>query len=424
MTDHLVALGVAPAGTEWFRDLGRWAATGEVPVELVRCVGIDEVRRRLLERPWSVVVVDTASPGLDRDLVATAEELDVPVVGVRSTAGADGPPGLRQLLDAPLTVAETTATLLEVARSIPAAASLPEPPHTQPPVDGSGRLVAVTGPGGAGSSVLAMALAQHLGDVDHPDEVLLADLALHADLGMFHAATDVVPGLQELVEAHQVGRPAPASLDELTWASPDRGYRLLLGLRRHRDWTVLRPRAFEAPIDSLLARHRLVVADVEADLEGVDETGSTDIADRNLAARAVTARADIVVAVGDASLHGVQSLSRTLGDLLDHGIEPERILTVVNRAPRSRRRRAAITRAIGDLVAARRAAADGVAGTLHIAISRSLETALVDPARLPGSFASSLGPAVRARLDGVPPRSGTDELLPEPIAPGSLGLTD
>ncbi len=422
MSGQIVALGTAPAGAEWFRDLGRWAATGEVPVELVRCVGVEELRTRLGDRPWSVVVVDTGSPGLDRDLLAAAEELDVPVIGVRSTTGADGPPGLGHVLTTPLGIEDTTATLLDVARAVPLTAAVPEPPAAVESLDEPGRLVTVLGPGGAGASVIAMGLAQSLGDVGRPDDVLLADLALHADQGMLHAASDVVPGLQELVEAHQVGRPAPGSLDDLTWSSPDRGYRLLLGLRRHRDWTVLRPRALDAAFDSLLGRHRFVVADVDDDLEGAEETGSTDVADRNLLARTATARADLVVAVGDASLHGVHGLTRSISDLLDHGVDADRIVTAVNRAPRSRRRRAALARAIGDLVASRRATIDGLAAPVFVPSSRSIETALVDPARLPDGFAANLARAVWAgleRLDAPEPPGA-----PEPIAPGSLGFAD
>ncbi|MEO1062985.1 MAG: hypothetical protein AAFZ07_16355 [Actinomycetota bacterium] len=423
MTGHLVALAAAPAGAEWFRDLGRWAATGEVPVELVRCVGVEELRRRLGERPWSVAIVDTASPGLDRDLLAAAAELDVPVIGVLATTGADGPPGLEHVLATPLVVDETTAALAAIARSVPSAAVLPEPPPPDEALDEPGRLVAVSGHGGAGTSVLAMALAQALGGDGRPDDVLLADLALHADQGMLHAATDVVPGIQELVEAHQVGRPSPSSLDDLTWASPDRGYRLLLGLRRHRDWTVLRPRALDAALDSLLARHQLVIADLDDDLEGADETGSTDIADRNLLARTTADRADLVVAVGRASLHGVHHLARTVGDLLDHGVEVGRILPVVNRGPRARRRRAALTRALGDLVAGRRTTADGLAAPVFVSVSRAVETALVDPARLPDGFAAPLARAVRSRLASLDAPVATGA-VPEPIAPGSLGLSD
>lgn len=415
---RLVALGTAPPGTGWFRAVGRWAATGEVPIELARCVGVDEVRRRLDERPWSVVIVDTASPGLDRDLLVTARELGVPVIGIRAAGGPEGPPGLGTVLDTDIGPGELTDAILAVARSIPSVAEVPATPAP----DGvlrAGRLIGVTGAGGTGASVTAMALAQGLGG--ERDDVVLADLALHADLGMLHGATDVVPGIQELVEAHQVGRPAPTALDELTWSSEDRGYRLVLGLRRHRDWTVLRPRALAAAIDSLLAHHGLVVADVDADVEGVDETGSADVADRNVLARTVADRADLIVVVGLDDLHGVHGLARTIGELCEHGVEPSRLLPVVNRAPRGRRRRAAVAQALGELVRARRGQPDGVPAPVFVGTSRSLETALVDPARLPDAFASVVVEAARARLESLPARSPEAE-GPTPITPGDLGI--
>ena len=76
--------------------------------------------------------------------------------------------------------------------------------------------------------------------------VLLADLNLDADQAALHDARDVVPGVAELVDAHRGGQPSADEIRTLTFRVPSRSYHLLLGLRRHRDWTVLRPRAFEA----------------------------------------------------------------------------------------------------------------------------------------------------------------------------------
>ena len=56
-------------------------------------------------------------------------------------------------------------------------------------------------------------------------------------------------------------------------SSPTGGYHLLLGLRRHRDWTAVRPHAFAAGLDGLRRAFRVVVADVDADLEGERTTG-------------------------------------------------------------------------------------------------------------------------------------------------------
>src|SRR5206468_4246056 len=99
---------------------------------------------------------------------------------------------------------------------------------------------------------------------------------------------DVVPGIQELVEAHRNGAPSTVEVRSLTFDVVDRGYHLLLGLRRHRDWVSIRPRAFDAALDGLRIAYKAVVADLHADFEGDNECGSLDVEERNLFARAVT----------------------------------------------------------------------------------------------------------------------------------------
>ena len=96
------------------------------------------------------------------------------------------------------------------------------------------------GTGGTGRSTVAAAVAQGLAsDPRNLDLVCLADLALHAEQAMLHGAADVVPGLLELVEAHRSGAPSIDEVRSLTWHVAERDYHLLLGLRRHRDWTAV-----------------------------------------------------------------------------------------------------------------------------------------------------------------------------------------
>src|SRR4029453_8698916 len=173
------------------------------------------------------------------------------------------------------------------------------PATAEPPGAWRGRLVAVTGAGGVGRSTLAMALAAGLA-ADPRDRglVALADLALHGHQALLHDAGDVVPGLLELVEAHRASALPPPQVRALCFGVPERGYDVLLGLRRHRDWTALRPRAVDAALDALRGAYRSVVADVDADVEGEDQCGSVEVEDRNVLARHTLRDADLVPVVG------------------------------------------------------------------------------------------------------------------------------
>ena len=173
--------------------------------------------------------------------------------------------------------------------------------------------------------------------------MLLADLALDADQGVLHHAPDVVPGLPELVEAHRAGSLSASAIHSMVFDVHERGYHLLLGLRRRRGWASLRPR-LEAALDSLLAAYPIVVGDVDPDVDGHHECGSFEVEERNALSRAAPARAEATVVVGSATIGGLHGLAEVLDDLCEHGLDPGRIVPVVNHSPRSPRERAAIAR--------------------------------------------------------------------------------
>jgi hypothetical protein len=136
----------------------------------------------------------------------------------------------------------------------------------------------VCGPGGTGTSTVAMALAKALaGDVTNAGMILLADLARHAEQGVIHDAGDVVPGIQEVVDAHRNGRPSTDDIRAMTFTFSGRQYHLLLGLRRSAAWATIRPRAFEASLASLCGAFRVVICDSDSDLEGESDGGSIDV---------------------------------------------------------------------------------------------------------------------------------------------------
>jgi hypothetical protein len=435
-TDRYVLLGLAPGRADWFRTLGQWANAAVLPAEFIRCVSVEEVRARLRSsRSFSAVLVDASAPGIDRDLVGEASSVGATVLVVDANRARDW----RELgAAAVLAPAFSRDELLEVLAATAAPvgpAVLEDAVSASEPASAVGPLLAVTGPGGTGASSVAIALAQGLatgeggaavrpartggGGPARPD-VLLADLCLVADQAMLHDARVLVPGLQEVVEAHRSARPTAEQLRDQTFEVPARGYRLLLGLRRQRHWVSLRARAFAATLDSLVRSADVVVADVEADVEGEAECGSPDVEERNLLARATLARADVVVVVGEPSMKGTYALVRTLGELLGFGVEPERLLPVLAGAPRSPRVRAELTATLAELLAASVGAVGRqLAPPLHLP-ARDVDAALRDGVALPAVLARTTTRAVATRLARTGDRAAIGEPEPVPVRPGEL----
>jgi hypothetical protein len=279
-------------------------------------------------------------------------------------------------------------------------------------------IAAVTGPGGTGASTAAVALAQGVAaDVRSRGGVLLVDLCLHAEQAMLHDARDVVPGIQELVDVFRSGRPGGDEIRSMTFAVPERGYSLLLGLRRSRSWSTLRPRAFEAAVDGLRRTHRVIVADVDHDLEGEDEGGSVDVEERNVMARTAVGAADVVFAVGAPGLKGLHALAGVIGEVLSFGVPGGRLVPVINRAARNARVRAELTHALSQLLPAWAGA--GMVSPVFLP-ERRVDDAFRDAIRLPDALVAPLvgaWEAVRAAAAEDVRRPAEPEL----VTPGSLG---
>ena len=430
-SERFVVLGLAHVRSTWFAQVSQWATAAALPVDFVKCVSIDEVRARLASgRAFSALLVDAGIVGVDRDLIDLAARISCSTLLVDdgSLRAEWAELGVAAVLPADFDRQQFRSVLDQHALPIgtvttPSARSDSRPPDH--PERWQGRLVAVTGSGGTGSSTMAMALAQGLGrDVRNRSLVLLADLALDADQAMLHDARDIVPGVQELVDAFRHGSPPSEEIRALTFGD-GHPYRVLLGLRRHRDWSVLRPRSFRAALDGLRSAFTQVVADIDPDLEGEAACGSIDVEERNLMARTVAAQADVVVVTALAGPQGLHRLGRVLGDLRELGVPDTRLLPIVNRAPRSPRARAEITRALADLLAARSQpdTVSALASPLFVAEHRRIDAAIRDGLGVPSSLAASVTAAVASLADRVAhePRRATDPGEPEAIRPGSLG---
>ncbi|MEO6629661.1 MAG: hypothetical protein ABIP03_13970 [Aquihabitans sp.] len=421
--DRYVVLGLAHVRSTWFTEVARWSTSGSVPVEFVKCVSTEELRARMRSgRPFSAALLDGRLPAVDRDLMAGLQ--DSGVVPLVVEAGPGGPDwvalGARATLALPLERAALLDALTEHARLIGAVDQhIAQPGDLPLPPAWLGRLVAVTGRSGAGTSTIAAALAQTLADDPrNGGDVVLADLARHAHQALLHDARDVVPGIQDLVEANRTGRPSADEVRRLSFDVPARGYRLLLGLRRPSDWITIRSRAFGAALEGLRSSARVVVADIDADLEGEAATGSLDIEDRNLLARTVVDRADVVVVVSTPTTTGLHNLILQLADLRANGVPGDRILVVVNRAPRGARTRAGLARAIANLSGAP-TQPDPHVGPVFVTERRNVDHIHRDLARFPGGLADPPGTAVRAMFERLGPRPTATE--PVAVAVGSLG---
>jgi hypothetical protein len=282
----------------------------------------------------------------------------------------------------------------------------------------SAPLFAVCGPGGTGASTVAMALAQGLAsDPAYGNRVLLADLARRGDLAMLHDAVDLGPGLQELVDAHRLGRPDVDEIWRSTFQVESRGYRLLLGLRRPEAWSALRPRSIDTSLDGLCSTFRVVVTDIAADFEGEDQSGSMDVEERNYLSRAAALRAVVVVAVGAPGLKGIFSLANLIRDLAHLGVPGERVLAVVNRSPRHPRARAESARALATLLEGA-----GIETAMSSPVNlpeRKVEEHIRSGSALPGAIVEPVtraSVALAERLaDSAPPT-----FEPVRVTPGSL----
>ena len=428
-TDRYVVLGLARARAAWFGQVARWATAAALPVDFVKTVSGEEVRARLHSgRPFSALLVDGGLAALDRDLIDLAGRHGCAVIavddgrsarswrdlGVAAVLPADVERGV--LLDALRAVAQPIARRDD-------SADLPDPVDPAP-ARWRGRSVAVTGSGGVGRSTLAMAIAAGLAaDSRDAGLVVLADLALHAQQALLHDAGDVVPGVAELADACRGTALDSAELRRLCFSVPTRGYDLLLGLRRHRDWTALRPRAVAVALDGVRRAYRVVVSDVDPDVEGEAECGSLDVEDRNLLARTALRNAEVVLVVGHPGMAAVHAQLRVVRDLVEFGVAGARIVPVVNRAPRGPRQRAELAATLaGPLLAAACPGVTLASTPIFVPERRRLDDLVRDGAPLPPQIVRPVTGVVRALLDRTPELPAPPR-PPEPVAvaPGSLG---
>ena len=431
MKDRFVVLGVAPVRREWFGLVSKWANEAALPIEFIKCISSNEVISRLESgRPFSAVLIDASANGVDRDLIDLALSVGAsPIIIDHGLVDRDWEElGATAVLAEHFDRGDLSAVLEDFAAPIGQGEQAPMPSKSQNVEHSNlGKVVTVTGAGGVGTSIVAMALAQGLAENHKRQPVALTDMALRSNQAMLHDTRDVVPGLLEFVESHRLGVPNEAEALGSIHSFPERGYDLLLGLRHERDWSSIPARALSAAWTTLMNRYQTTVCDVTGDFDGIDETGSADLEDRNRLSRMATRQGDLVLVIGRDGAWGIHHLIRTILSLTDIGIESSRIIPVINHAPRNPRAKAEITSAVNELLSARMSTADSVAPVVFIPYKKTLEATLSTGEPLPSAITSPLASSVRALLNIVEPQEelvlpeDIDELEPVAVTPGSLG---
>ena len=415
MPPRQTLLGLVSRTASWPQRLEAWSTSSAVPFMVSYCQSVAHLRARLDHRDTlQGVLLDGDLSFVDRDLltdVTSAGGVAVVVEGSRRRLPWDALGA-----SAVLPTEFDRDQLLDALRGVvvPAPEARQECPLAP--------VVAVTGPGGTGASVSAIALSQGLAATRR--RVLLADCCLHAEQAMLHNAYGSQPNIVDIVELHAERTPERREMRQLAFGVVERGYYLLPGIVRARHWSRIGGRSLEAALRSVRSAFDVIVADVDPDVEGEAQGGSIEVEERNVLARTVLALAAAVMVVGQPTMKGVYAMVRALVELLEFGVAGDRMLAVVNQAVADRTVRADLSRALRHLH-------DGAASGGGVAGAAAVGPALFAPAVRPeehlrerdaldDAWPTLLARAVTAVLDrapAVPPSGGA----PEPVAAGSLG---
>ena len=428
MSDRFVVLGLARSRQRWFSELARWSTNAVIPVEYVKCLTADEARAVIGSgRRLSAVLIDAGVPRFDRELIALATAVGAATVVVNDPAVQRDweSLGCAAMLSSEFGPEDLLAALTRHAHPVDRSQRrVGRATLTGETEVASAPLIGVTGPGGTGASTIAMGLAQGLGQLQPDRRVALADGARAGDMAMYHDVGDVIPGLPELVEAHRTDQPDPDEIRRMLFSIDERTYHLLLGQRRARDAAAMRPGSVRAALQGLQRSFDLVILDHDAELDGESETGSVDIEDHHALNRSTAFTAELVLLVGRPGVKGVNDLIRLIDCYVELGVPRDRLVPVVNLAPRSPASRAATTRALAELTRPVDTAGTPCAAPLFVRNIRSMEEVHRSAGRLPDALTQPLARAVRRLLLDVGVRNHSTATTAHPIRPGDLGVDD
>jgi MinD-like ATPase involved in chromosome partitioning or flagellar assembly len=193
----------------------------------------------------------------------------------------------------------------------------------------AGRLVVVGGPPGVGRTEVAIGLAVAC-TRNHSVALVDADDVAPAVAQRLHLPIE--PNLRAAIDAVEHGR---GELHACVISDPRWSLSIVAGVPNPGAWAQVRPGEVVRVIDRLADVADVVVADGAGSLEEIGAPGSRG---RFATGRALVAEADVLVAVCDASPHGITRLLAWVVDARGLGVETPMVV-VVNRAPGARFRR-------------------------------------------------------------------------------------
>ncbi|MEW6474326.1 MAG: hypothetical protein AB1679_18900 [Actinomycetota bacterium] len=320
--------------------------------------------RMAVEEQIDVLVVDDEAPFLSPLLMSSLRERGIAVVGLYDPEDVDGAgEGIlaRLGVEVKLAVDAAPEELLAAVREATARdddldprfeeviAGLDLDDPTAVAAGGSGSVVAVGGPGGAGATEVAVALAQVwastsrtiLVDVDEvaPGVARRLQRALHPHL---LTALDGLRGAAIAAPDGEEGDLLDASLARPLGSAPELPFDVLAGLADPRDWPLVGPDDIDAVLGLLARRWSTVVVNLGPHLEDLSR-----FVDRYGPSRAALARSDHLIGVCEATPRGVLRFLDWLVDAVALvGDRP--VDVIVNRAPRGGFERAEVGDALQE----------------------------------------------------------------------------
>jgi len=337
----VLTVGVVPSQRRWRQELSTHVRdhVADIEVRVLR-----DPDRIFDDGALDVVVVDDTSTFLSAPLLHRARRLGVRLVGVFDPVEGEGQGrsylaglGVEAVVPATMPADE----ILDVVRSL--RLPMPESPDmadlavraglTPDPMTGFGVVTAVGGPPGAGTTEVAIGLAQRLAhrrlrvvlvDCNEADSGLGVRLGLAPDGGVV-AAAEAVRLDERPVEACFARRLDGRRLP----------FEVISGVADVKAWPQLR----EGDIGALFEALRMHCDEVVIDTSPHCEEMGHGLAERWAATRAGLRAADRLIGVCPATATGVTGFVRWLGLVADAGLHQDRVLIAVNRVRRRQQAR-------------------------------------------------------------------------------------